>query len=98
MMSKASPVRRSEIFTGGEVLEDNSGIKASSFYNTIKDMPKLRVIYALAEKKIFDIYEDGNRVVSTLTNFLRWLHNGILPTYLVWCLIGMLYLFFTLMR
>lgn len=98
IIGQAIPAKRSKIFIGGELLDDNSGISGGSFYNTVKDMPFIGRIYKLAEKKVFDIYEEGSKGTFLLTDFLRWLHNGILPTYMVWCLVGMLVLFFLLVR
>jgi hypothetical protein len=98
LIGRTMPTRRAGIFIGGEVLEDRSGVKASAFYNTIKDVPILGRIYAMAEKKVFDIYEQGSRGTFFLTDILRWLHNGILPTYMVWCLIGILMLLFIFVR
>jgi NADH:ubiquinone oxidoreductase subunit 5 (subunit L)/multisubunit Na+/H+ antiporter MnhA subunit len=95
---KKVQTKPSDIFIGGEVLGDNSGIKATPFYATIKDMPLLKYVYNLADKKVFDIYEEGTKGTFFLTDILRWLHNGVLPTYLVWCLMGMLVLFFAFVR
>jgi len=98
IMGRSRPARRTGLFVGGEKFEGVSGIKASSFYDTIKNMPLLHRIYSLAEKKVFDIYEEGSKAVFFFTDILRWLHNGILPTYMTWCLIGMLILFFMMRR
>ncbi len=97
-IGRAMPTRRDKIFVGGEVLDDNSGIKAASFYDTVKDIPVLGATYALAQKKVFDIYEEGTKGTLFFTNILQWLHNGVLPTYMAWCLIGMLILLITLVR
>ncbi len=98
ILTKAMPTREEGIFVGGEVLDDNAGIKGTSFYNTIKDIPLIGGMYALAEKKVFDIYEEGAKGTFFFTDILKWLHNGILPTYLVWCLVGMLVLFLVMVR
>ncbi|MCX5666978.1 MAG: proton-conducting transporter membrane subunit, partial [Candidatus Omnitrophica bacterium] len=94
IIGRSSSARRTGLFVGGEKFEGVPGIAASSFYDTIKNMPLLRRIYSLAGKKVFDIYEEGSKGVFYFTDILRWLHNGILPTYMTWCLIGMLVLFF----
>ena len=52
----------------------------------------------LAQKKVFDIYEVGVKGVQWLYGVLRYFHNGILPTYLSWCLLGMLALFYILLK
>jgi len=92
--------RRSDIFVGGELLKDNPDMRMSGteFYNTIQDIGVLAFIYKLARRKMFDIYEVGSKITFGFNNMLRHLHNGVLPTYLAWCLLGMLILFYILMR
>lgn len=81
-------------FIGGEVLPDAYRVTGTDFYNTIKDIGVLKFIYKRAEEKAFDIYEEGVKYSLKFTEMLRSLHNGILPTYLAWCLLGMIVLFF----
>jgi len=71
-------------------------IGGTEFYNTVKEINILGKIYKLAEDKFFDIYDQGQRLTFLITNVLRNLHNGVLPTYLVWCLLGMIVMFFVL--
>jgi hypothetical protein len=92
------PTRRDTIFVGGEILDDNSGIQGTSFYNTIKDMPVLGATYRLAQDKVFDIYDQARNVISYFTKLLQYLHNGVLPTYVVWCLLGMIGMFLIMFR
>jgi formate hydrogenlyase subunit 3/multisubunit Na+/H+ antiporter MnhD subunit len=89
--------RQDSAFVGGEaaVLEE-SRVSGTEFYNTVKEMSVLSKIYKLAEDKFFDIYDLGQRGTFGITNLLRYLHNGVLPTYLVWCLLGMIVMFFVL--
>ena len=89
--------REDSPFVGGEtaVLEEKGG-SGTEFYNTIKEINILSKIYKLAEEKCFDIYDLGQRAVFYITGILRYLHNGVLPTYLVWCLLGMIVMFFVL--
>lgn len=86
-------------FIGGENLAEHHKMRASGveFYNTIKDIGLLNKIYKRAEDKFFDIYEQGKKIVFSIAALLRYIHNGILPTYIVWCLLGMLWLFYFLM-
>jgi hypothetical protein len=56
-------------------------------------MKALGPIYRGEESRSFDIYVLSSRVVSIFTRFFQYLHNGILPTYLVWCLLGMTAMF-----
>ncbi len=86
-------------FTGGETQAlKETRVSGVEFYNTIKDLRPLAKIYKLAEDKFFDIYDQGKRGIFSLTAILRYLHNGVLPTYLVWCLLGMILLFFIFFR
>ena len=89
--------RQDSPFVGGEtsVLEE-SRVSGTEFYNTVKEMNVLSKIYKLAEDKFFDIYDLGQRGTFGVANLLRYLHNGVLPTYLVWCLLGMIVMFFVL--
>jgi formate hydrogenlyase subunit 3/multisubunit Na+/H+ antiporter MnhD subunit len=87
--------RQDSPFVGGETaVLGESRVSGTEFYNTIREINILGKIYRLAEEKFFDIYDQGQRLVFKVTGFLRYLHNGILPTYMVWCLLGMLVLFF----
>lgn len=91
--------RQDSPFVGGEELAlAKNRVSGVEFYNTVKDINILGKIYKLAERKYFDIYELGQRLVFSLTRLLRYLHNGVLPTYLVWCLLGMMAMFFIMSR
>jgi formate hydrogenlyase subunit 3/multisubunit Na+/H+ antiporter MnhD subunit len=89
--------RQDAPFVGGEtgVLEEGR-VSGTEFYNTVKEINILSRIYKLAEAKFFDIYDVGQGLVFRVTAVLRYLHNGILPTYMVWCLLGMILMFFIL--
>lgn len=90
--------RISEPFIGGETLPVEERPTGTEFYNTIVDIPILGKLYMMAKEGLFDIYELGRRFTFLLTGILQYLHNGILPTYLTWCLLGMLILFLVLLR
>ena len=70
----------------------------TEFYNTVTDITALGRIYKMAKEGLFDIYELGRRITFGFSEILQYLHNGVLPTYLTWCLIGMLVLFIILLR
>ena len=89
-------IRVDEPFIGGELLTKDMRPSGVEFYKTIQDIPLLSVIYGWAEKKRFDIYDQFGNLVFFFTNILRKLHNGVLPTYLAWCLMGATILFFVL--
>lgn len=90
--------RSTAVFVGGESHAELGRVSGVNFYDTIKDLKWLNWLYRKEEAKAFDIYEEGAKVTFGFSRILQWLHNGILPTYLVWCLLGMLFLFFSLMR
>ena len=85
-------------FIGGGDPDELGRVSGTEFYNTIKEMKWLDKIYKKEEAKSFDIYEAGSKATFFFTRKLQWLHNGVLPTYLVWCLIGTLILFLMVMR
>ena len=91
--------REAEIFVGGEILKEHPDMRISGteFYNTIRSLGVLKTIYKLAERKVFDIYDVGTKVIFRFNKVLRYIHNGILSTYLSWCLLGMGILFYILL-
>lgn len=83
-------------FIGGENPENLDRVTGWEFYNTIRDIKVLDRIYTKEENKDLDIYETGKRGIGVVTGIFQRLHNGILPTYLVWCLLGMVVMFIIL--
>ncbi len=100
LLGTISGARETGVFIGGEVLSDHPDMRLSGtqFYNTIQDIRPLRDIYGLAEKKAFDIYDIGRKITFGFNKALSYLHNGILSTYLAWCLLGMGILFYILLK
>ena len=90
--------RADEPYTGGEIIEEEVRVTGVNFYQTIKDFALFRIIYQKAERKVFDIYEQGRALVFFLSAGLRKIHSGILSSYLLWCVLGMLVLFMVFMR
>jgi formate hydrogenlyase subunit 3/multisubunit Na+/H+ antiporter MnhD subunit len=92
-------LREDETFIGAETVDLKiRPVTGTEFYNTIKEFGILKSIYKKAERGYFDIYEQGRTLVFGVGKFLQYLHNGILPTYLVWTLLGMIGLFLLLFR
>jgi NADH:ubiquinone oxidoreductase subunit 5 (subunit L)/multisubunit Na+/H+ antiporter MnhA subunit len=100
LVGTVTKTRTAEIFVGGETVEQHPEMRVSGteFYETIRQIGILKAIYKLAEKKVFDIYEVGVKFTLAFNKVLRYIHNGILLTYLSWCLLGMLVLFYVLLR
>jgi len=99
LLGTGAKTRMVEPFVGGEVLEHHPNMRMSGvdFYKTVQDIPWLKPVYGLAEKKAFDMYEVGAKITFGFSRVLGYFHNGVLPRYLAWCLLGMLVLFYILM-
>jgi formate hydrogenlyase subunit 3/multisubunit Na+/H+ antiporter MnhD subunit len=92
-------LRRDAAYTGSETVAlPETRVTGTEFYNTVREYGVLKRFYKNAEAGLFDVYEQGKNVVFGIGGFLRYLHNGVLPTYLVWILLGMIALFFTLVK
>lgn len=100
LLGTVKKTRQAEIFIGGELVEQHPEMRLSGteFYRTIQEMGILKTIYRLALKRWFDIYNVGSKLTFGFNKVLSYIHNGVLPTYLAWCLLGMLVLFYVLLR
>jgi NADH:ubiquinone oxidoreductase subunit 5 (subunit L)/multisubunit Na+/H+ antiporter MnhA subunit len=100
--------RTCETYIGGEIMDETyiSGEKPGTpahvtvtgvdFYSTIENMFVLKNIYALARKKVFDVYDVFTNILFYFVEALRTAHSGRLPTYLTWLLAGFLILLWAL--
>ena len=86
-------LRTVDQFVGGEDPEKLPRISGTDFYNTIKELAGLKAVYKAEEAGGLDIYTVSRKPVYAMTRFLQRLHNGVLPTYMVWCLLGMIGMF-----
>ncbi|NQT06085.1 MAG: hypothetical protein HQ575_00935, partial [Candidatus Omnitrophica bacterium] len=96
MAGNIKNLRVDDPFIGGELLREDMKVSGVEFYKTIEELPILSRIYAAAKRGTFDIYDQGIKVTFFFTGLLKKLHNGVLPTYLAWCLMGAMVLFFIL--
>ena len=88
-------VRIVPTWTCGEVQpNDDMRISGTHFYKTVSSIDGLKQLYSSQEKGYFDPYDQGGRCGLGLTQFLRWLHSGILPVYLTWITLGLLIVLF----
>jgi formate hydrogenlyase subunit 3/multisubunit Na+/H+ antiporter MnhD subunit len=95
----AKKVRIVPTWTCGEIQSNEQMIvPGTHFYKTVSDMGGLKQLYIGQEKGYFDSYDQGGRLGLALTNFLRWLHSGILPMYLTWVTLGLLIVLFVVCR
>jgi formate hydrogenlyase subunit 3/multisubunit Na+/H+ antiporter MnhD subunit len=95
----ASKARVVPTWTCGEILPNEQMIiPGTHFYKTVSSMGGLRQMYNSQEKGWFDPYNQAGRLGLALTDFLRWLHCGILPMYLTWLTLGLLIILFVVCR
>jgi len=93
--SLAKKIRIVPTWTCGEIQSNEQMIvPGTHFYKTVSDMGGLKQLYSGQEKGYFDLYNQSGRLGLALTNFLRWLHSGILPMYLTWVTLGLLIVLF----
>ncbi|MDD4900060.1 MAG: proton-conducting transporter membrane subunit [Candidatus Omnitrophica bacterium] len=92
-----SNIREDSTFSGGELEEQGQEamVTGTDFYNTVQEMPFLKKVYQKAQAGTFDLYEQSRKIFK-ISKVLQFLHNGVLPTYLVWILLGMMGLFLIL--
>ena len=100
LLGSKMKTRRTEAFVGGEDLRKNPEMRLSgtAFYLTIEDIGFLKLVYRLAKEKVFDIYEMAIKVVMLFNRISKYLHNGILSSYLAWCLLGMIFFFWIFIK
>ncbi|UCB56412.1 MAG: NADH dehydrogenase [Candidatus Omnitrophota bacterium] len=100
LAGRVTEARETEVFVGGELTDEHPDMRVSgvSFYNTIQEIGFLRGLYKKALRRAFDPYEIGRTITFGFTRILRYIHNGVLSTYLAWCLLGMIVLFYVLLR
>jgi formate hydrogenlyase subunit 3/multisubunit Na+/H+ antiporter MnhD subunit len=65
-------------------------VTGADFYRTIQTLPVIGTAYRLAEKKLFDIYDVGTKVIMYFVEALRRAHGGLLQMYLTWVMAGVL--------
>jgi formate hydrogenlyase subunit 3/multisubunit Na+/H+ antiporter MnhD subunit len=92
LAGRLAKVRVGHVFIGGhkppESL-DAMHVTGTGFYNTIRETRGLAGLFANAEQRVFDVYEVGGRIGNVFVQGLRYLHNGVLSTYLAWSVIGL---------
>jgi hypothetical protein len=61
-------------------------------------MQPFRAIYAMAEKKFFDLYDVGSGVTFFISKVLKLFHGGVLTAYIGWYLVGLIVLLYVLFK
>jgi len=92
-------VRTVPTWTCGEVqTNEQMTIPGTHFYKTVSSMGGLKQLYTGQEKGHFDTYNQSGKCGLVLTEFLRWLHSGLLPMYLTWVTLGLLIILFIICK
>lgn len=103
-------LRKVPTFIGGERMDETRipgvpvgperhvEVTGVDFYLTVEQLPVLKTMYEMARRKLFDIYETSGKGSAWLTNCLRGLHAGLLPTYLTWCVLGLIAILYVMMQ
>ncbi len=97
-----------ETYVGGELLHEvdipgeavagrDIEVSGVDFYRSVETMAPFRDFYESAQKKAFDLYDVGTRVLFYFVELLRTAHTGRLTSYLTWFLAGFLLLVWLLM-
>jgi len=87
----SSRLRLVHTWTCGEPMpNDHMVVPGTGFYKTISSMPILRDLYLGQERGYFDLYKIGQTICGGVTGLLRFAHNGVLPFYITWIVLGLL--------
>ncbi len=84
--------RRSDSFIGGEKIQEDSEYSPLEFYKTISSFKFFNFFYDKAKKKWFDIYDLGKGLVLGLNTIFSKCHTGVLSTYIMWVIFGLVVL------
>lgn len=97
-ISRISIRKVQNLFIGGEKFEiQRERFIAEHLYETIRKMRFIGTAVNEGEKGVVDIYNVSSGLGLILVNILKKLHDGILSTYLAWCVIGLGIISFLLM-
>lgn len=83
--------RTDTAFVGGEKDVDEARALGSEFYGTVTELGFFRNVFALAERKYFDLYELSSRAVLGFGRFLSSVQNGRLNIYMLLMVTGMIF-------
>lgn len=86
------------LFIGGEQFEiKKERVLAGNFYEFLERTKVLGGFLKESNRGIFDVYNLSSGIGSIAVNILKRMHDGILSTYLAWCVIGLGVLCFLLL-
>lgn len=86
------------LFIGGEQFDiKKERVLAGNFYEFLERTKVLGGFLKESNRGIFDVYNLSSGIGSIAVNVLKRMHDGILSTYLAWCVIGLGVLCFLLL-
>jgi len=91
---RTAKFRQTDTFVGGGNPDLLGRVDGTEFYNTVTDIKVLGGAVKGEAQGAFDIYTISSGAVKAMSGPLKFLHNGILPTYMIWCLLGTLGIMF----
>ncbi|MBN2406978.1 MAG: NADH dehydrogenase [Elusimicrobia bacterium] len=97
-LCRVSGFRYSETYIGGEKVTPAMRVSGVEFYTTIENLGFFKKVYSWAGKGYFDMYEILKGFVFYWIKLLRWLHNGILSTYILWVMVGSVIVFYVFLK
>ena len=100
LIAKVFNYREQPIFTCGERLDlEERRFPGTGLYLTILELPFIGTYLKDRDKGVYDIY-NILKVTGwkTIVEKLKNLHDGILSTYLSWCIVGLMIIMFVLMN
>ncbi|MGE5558650.1 MAG: proton-conducting transporter membrane subunit [Bacillota bacterium] len=77
-------------YVGGQEDQPDFFVSGAHFYDHIHDMSPLKSFYDLAQKRYFDLYHGIGNLVYRFSLLFRKMHDGILTTYTIWTLAGLI--------
>lgn len=91
VFSTFAKAREDESYVGGEIgaRAEMYNFEGIEFYKTVGELPLLKRLYRQAAAKWYDMYEQLRRLTFYAAGWLRRLHDGVLHTYVTWCMLGL---------
>jgi formate hydrogenlyase subunit 3/multisubunit Na+/H+ antiporter MnhD subunit len=90
LLSGLGKFRTEDSFIGGEKIQDEADFSTTEFYKTFGEFPVFSWIYRKAEERWFDIYDLSKQFVLKISHELSEVHTGILTSYIIWVIAGLI--------
>jgi len=100
LIGKVFNYKEQPVFTGGEKFDlEERRFPGTGLYLTILELPFIGTYLKDRDKGAYDIYNIVKKAGwKTIVEKLKNLHDGILSTYLSWCIVGLMIIMFVLMN